>query len=92
MHGGAAGSGAPKGNKNALKHGYFSAEQKEGRRQKAEIWRETAGQITTLSQGLHRVRSFEEILGNFVTYEDVLLHLDEASEEGREAIMRADRD
>jgi glucans biosynthesis protein len=26
MHGGAPGSGAPKGNKNALKHGYYTAE------------------------------------------------------------------
>jgi len=26
MHGGAAGSGAPKGNKNALKHGFWTAE------------------------------------------------------------------
>jgi glucans biosynthesis protein len=26
MHGGAAGSGAPKGNKNALKHGLFTKE------------------------------------------------------------------
>ncbi len=28
MHGGAAGSGAPEGNKNALKHGLYTAEQK----------------------------------------------------------------
>ena len=28
MHGGAKGSGAPKGNKNALKHGEYSAENK----------------------------------------------------------------
>jgi len=26
MHGGAAGSGAPVGNKNALRHGHYSAE------------------------------------------------------------------
>jgi glucans biosynthesis protein len=26
MHGGAEGSGAPKGNKNALKHGHFTKE------------------------------------------------------------------
>ena len=32
MHGGAAGSGAPKGNKNALKHGLYTAESKEMRR------------------------------------------------------------
>jgi uncharacterized protein YjcR len=29
MHGGAAGSGAPKGNRNALKHGRYTAEQRE---------------------------------------------------------------
>ena len=28
MHGGAAGSGAPKGNQNAMKHGLYRAEQK----------------------------------------------------------------
>lgn len=28
MHGGAAGSGAPKGNQNALKHGLYTAESK----------------------------------------------------------------
>lgn len=31
MHGGAIGSGAPKGNQNALKHGYYTAEAKAGR-------------------------------------------------------------
>lgn len=29
MHGGVAGSGAPKGNQNALKHGRYTAEQRE---------------------------------------------------------------
>ena len=32
MHGGAFGSGAPRGNKNALKHGRFTREFLEGRR------------------------------------------------------------
>lgn len=32
MHGGAAGSGAPKGNKNALKHGRYTREVAEERR------------------------------------------------------------
>lgn len=32
MHGGARGSGAPKGNKNALKHGEYSREAREFRR------------------------------------------------------------
>lgn len=31
MHGGASGSGAPKGNKNALKHGLYTQESKEMR-------------------------------------------------------------
>ncbi len=31
MHGGAAGSGAPFGNKNALKHGYYSRESRQER-------------------------------------------------------------
>jgi uncharacterized protein YjcR len=33
MHGGAAGSGAPKGNKNALKSGYFTRQAIEERKQ-----------------------------------------------------------
>ena len=33
MHGGAAGSGAPKGNHNALKHGIFTLEEIKKRRQ-----------------------------------------------------------
>lgn len=32
MHGGAAGSGAPKGNQNALRHGYHTEEAKDFRR------------------------------------------------------------
>jgi uncharacterized protein YjcR len=41
MHGGAAGSGAPKGNKNALKHGLYTAEAKEMRRHIRELQRRT---------------------------------------------------
>ena len=33
MHGGAAGSGAPKGNRNALKHGVYTSEAIEWRKQ-----------------------------------------------------------
>lgn len=33
MHGGAKGSGAPKGNRNALKHGYYTREMIARRRQ-----------------------------------------------------------
>jgi uncharacterized protein YjcR len=37
MHGGAAGSGAPKHNKNALKHGLFTKEAIEQRKQMREV-------------------------------------------------------
>ena len=37
MHGGAAGSGAPKGNQNALKHGMFTKEMKAERAQFREM-------------------------------------------------------
>jgi uncharacterized protein YjcR len=39
MHGGAPGSGAPRGNKNALKHGLFTREAIEGRRQVSALLR-----------------------------------------------------
>lgn len=39
MHGGAPGSGAPKGNENALKHGYYSAKAIEERREVRELLR-----------------------------------------------------
>ncbi|WP_287434366.1 HGGxSTG domain-containing protein [Maritimibacter sp.] len=41
MHGGAVGSGAPKGNKNALKHGYYSAEAKAMRKHIRDLIRAT---------------------------------------------------
>jgi uncharacterized protein YjcR len=41
MHGGAAGSGAPKGNKNAFKHGLYTAEAKGMRRHIRELQRRT---------------------------------------------------
>ena len=41
MHGGAAGSGAPEGNQNALKHGLHTAEAKEMRRLVRELGRTT---------------------------------------------------
>ena len=37
MHGGAEGSGAPKGNKNALKHGLYTREALEERRQLRQL-------------------------------------------------------
>ena len=39
MHGGAAGSGAPVGNKNAFRHGHYSAEAIARRRQLSELIR-----------------------------------------------------
>ena len=40
MHGGAAGSGAPRGNKNAVKHGLYTREAIAERRQFAELMRQ----------------------------------------------------
>ena len=40
MHGGAAGSGAPKGNKNALKSGYYTKEAIEERRAIRQLMRD----------------------------------------------------
>ncbi len=40
MHGGATGSGAPKGNKNALKDGLYTREALEERRQLRQLMRE----------------------------------------------------
>jgi glucans biosynthesis protein len=39
MHGGASGSGAPRGNKNAFKHGLFTREAIAERRQLGELVR-----------------------------------------------------
>jgi uncharacterized protein YjcR len=41
MHGGAPGSGAPKGNTNALKHGAFRKEMIEERKQMRALLRES---------------------------------------------------
>lgn len=40
LHGGAAGSGAPKGNRNALKHGRFTKENLEFKKRVNEIYRD----------------------------------------------------
>lgn len=39
MHGGAKGSGAPVGNQNALKHGYYSREARDFRKHVCELLR-----------------------------------------------------
>jgi len=49
MHGGAQGSGAPKGNQNALKHGFFTREMLEERRFMAELIRETRETLRDIS-------------------------------------------
>ncbi len=41
MHGGAPGSGAPRGNKNALKYGFFTREAIAERRQLRELLRQS---------------------------------------------------
>jgi len=49
MHGGAQGSGAPKGNKNALKNGFYTKEAMESRKQLKEMiksYKETLEELT----------------------------------------------
>ena len=48
MHGGAVGSGAPRFNQNALKHGYYTAEEKENRRRVRRLLREAAADLKKL--------------------------------------------
>jgi uncharacterized protein YjcR len=48
MHGGAPGSGAPRGNKNALKHGRFTREAIEERRQLRALLRESRALIQSI--------------------------------------------
>jgi uncharacterized protein YjcR len=48
MHGGAKGSGAPAGNRNALKHGRYSQEAIEFRRRMRELLRE-AGELIEIT-------------------------------------------
>ena len=45
MHGGAEGSGAPKGNRNALKHGLYTKEMIEQRRELRRLIRESMALI-----------------------------------------------
>jgi hypothetical protein len=48
MHGGAPGSGAPPGNKNALKHGRFTREQRAERRLLQELLRNSRKRLAEL--------------------------------------------
>jgi uncharacterized protein YjcR len=49
MHGGARGSGAPKGNKNALKHGLFTREALEERRRLRKLMADALKTLKELS-------------------------------------------
>ncbi len=49
MHGGAEGSGAPKGNKNALKHGLYTREAIEERRQLRQLIRASQEMLKDLT-------------------------------------------
>jgi len=48
MHGGARGSGAPHGNKNALKHGLYTREAIAQRRQLRELIRQSRKLLLTI--------------------------------------------
>lgn len=48
MHGGADGSGAPAGNRNALKHGHYTAKAIEERRALVAFIRECRDNLATL--------------------------------------------
>jgi glucans biosynthesis protein len=50
MHGGAAGSGAPIGNKNALRHGHYSAEAIAERRALAAVIRISRASLAELGK------------------------------------------
>ena len=48
MHGGAAGSGAPKNNQNAFKHGLFTKQAREERKQLYELLRASRRTLQTI--------------------------------------------
>lgn len=49
MHGGAKGSGAPKGNQNALKHGLYTSEALERRKLLAKLMRQARETLRDIS-------------------------------------------
>jgi hypothetical protein len=61
MHGGAAGSGAPIGNKNALRHGYYSAEAIAERRGLAALIRLSRATLADLGKGDMKTPLFDSI-------------------------------
>jgi glucans biosynthesis protein len=48
MHGGAPGSGAPRGNKNAMKHGLYTREAIEERRKMRDFLRQVRQQLQAI--------------------------------------------
>jgi uncharacterized protein YjcR len=66
MHGGAAGSGAPAGNKNALRHGRYTAEAMAGRRHLSDLIRRSRAVIAEIAgssvQQIARARQEAEAL------------------------------
>jgi len=50
MHGGAAGSGAPVGNKNALRHGRYTTEALSRRRQLSDLIRQSRAVIAQVEE------------------------------------------
>jgi hypothetical protein len=48
MHGGALGSGAPRGNKNALKHGLYTRDAIENRRRLRDLLRQSRNLVTKI--------------------------------------------
>jgi len=57
MHGGAAGSGAPMGNTNALRHGHYTAEAIARRRELSELIRMARDTLAELENGDSESRS-----------------------------------
>ena len=53
MHGGAEGSGAPKGNKNALKTGLYTREALEGRRRLRKLMADARTTLKELAEQRH---------------------------------------
>jgi len=51
MHGGAPGSGAPRGNQNALKHGVYTREASAERRLFGEVLRQSRALIAKMKAG-----------------------------------------
>ena len=60
MHGGAPGTGAPAGNRNALKHGRYSHEMLEFRRMVRELARE-ARELVEIADGFRCATALREI-------------------------------